>query len=470
MVGVKANFSRGGDGRPVESREIIVNGKSDGDTYVDRRTMNLISFIPLALRPAESVFVVGLGTGQTVSAATLSSDVKSVEVGEMSERVIDALPEFDPYNHYLSNRRHKFQIVHGDAYKVLKSRRRKYDLIVSEPSNPWVVGVENLFSQEYLREAASKLTENGIYAHWVQTYEMGAPEFRTALKTFRSVFPWVTVWNLQDADLLLLGSSKEPRVDFARLESLFQENRELLVDLGIHHPLSLLGSQILSARAVDALLRSPVSIHSLYRPILGYMAGRSFFSRTSFDLNAMLSASAPFLLRSGDPASRLIYETYPGTLPAEFYRDSLANADGIESLIARMKLGQALAQSPNRWSDSERTAAYLLGKGPLPAENTSARTLKRVEGMLDAFDNLGGWQVAGDPRQIALLLPKTCEEKTCFLLKGEVLGRKRPDHPTLLAARQAEPLESAFPSIEAAFQAEFFGGSPLGRPLAAIHQ
>src|SRR5262249_7484881 len=175
-------------------RSIINNGKNDGSTLVDYPTMALAAIVPALLseRP-QRAFVIGFGTGVTVGELTQMSTIESVKVVEISQGVIRAAPLFD-FANFDVTRNPKVTVERSDAYRALLRSRERYDVIVSEPSNPWGTGVEMLFSAEFLAAARSRLTPTGIYVQWMHTYEVDAETIALVLRTYAAVFDRIAVW------------------------------------------------------------------------------------------------------------------------------------------------------------------------------------------------------------------------------------------------------------------------------------
>src|SRR5207237_3705644 len=90
---------------------------------------------------------------------------------------------------------------------------QKFDIIVSEPSNPWMAGVAAVFSLEYYQSCADRLSTNGAMVQWVQVYETSDTTLRTVIKTFSSVFPFTSIWRSQLGDILLIGTVENRAVD-----------------------------------------------------------------------------------------------------------------------------------------------------------------------------------------------------------------------------------------------------------------
>src|SRR4029077_4674468 len=103
----------------------------------------------------------------------------------------------------------KVHVTIGDAREMLLTTRDRYDVIASEPSNPLRAGIASLFTIEYYRAAANRLTDDGVFVQWVQGYEIDAPTLRTIYATLGAVFPQVDTWQTTNGDLALVAT-KQP--------------------------------------------------------------------------------------------------------------------------------------------------------------------------------------------------------------------------------------------------------------------
>jgi len=262
------------------NRAIVTNGKADGSLVADYPTMALAGILPcLFTNSCERAFVIGYGTGVTAAEIASIRTVEEVVVAEISRGVIDAAPFFDGGNMNASHNP-KIQVRHGDAYRTLLRDKNLYDAIVSEPSNPWVTGVEMLFSREFLESARDRLTPSGVFAQWFHAYEIDTATIEMVLRTYRSVFDGVSVWFATGPDLLLLGA-RQPDL-FLDLERL--ERRVARPDFaaglrraGIPNLPALLAHEILPVGVVHAL-HSEGNLHTLLHPILNHQAARAFFA------------------------------------------------------------------------------------------------------------------------------------------------------------------------------------------------
>ena len=249
------------------------NGKVDGSNG-DAFTMLMTGYLPMLLHPqAEQVAVIGLGTGMTVKAVG-SFPVKKIEVLEIEPAMAEAAAFFHELNGKILEDP-RVRVIPTDGRNYVMATPRLYDLIISEPSNPWIAGVASLFTKEFYAVAKEKLKPNGILAQWIHYYSMSPDDFRMVLRTFGESFPHVTVWNMQESDFLLIGSQREQRFDYPLLSKIFSENRTLRQDFK------------------EQGLSDIYSVLGLYRmgkkELLEFAAGADF----NTDDNARLEFSAP---------------------------------------------------------------------------------------------------------------------------------------------------------------------------------
>jgi spermidine synthase len=261
------------------NRSITVNGKSDGSLKGDYATMALSALVPALLAEHhESCFVIGWGTGVTAGELAALDGTRRVEVAEISRAVIAAAPLFD-HGNLDASKSPKVEIRRGDAYRTLLSTAERFDVIVSEPSNPWVTGVEMLYSREFLEAARSRLAPGGVYGQWFHLYESDTKVVELVLRTYAAVFPQVSVWFTLGPDLLLLGFDRADRaLDVAALEARFRrpDFAAGFARVDIDDFAQLLAHEILPLGTLHAVAL-PGEIHTLGHPILSHRAARAFF-------------------------------------------------------------------------------------------------------------------------------------------------------------------------------------------------
>jgi spermidine synthase len=187
---------------------LAVDGKTDASNRGDMLTQKLVAHLPLLLHdnPRE-VAIVGLGSGVTVGAA-LRHPITRADVIEISPEVVEASRFFVEENHRaLDDPRTNLILGDGRSHLLLSSRR--YDVIISEPSNPWIAGVASLFTREFFEAARARLAPGGVMCQWANAYNISDADLRSIVATFQSVFPHGTAW-LVGADDVLLIATDEP--------------------------------------------------------------------------------------------------------------------------------------------------------------------------------------------------------------------------------------------------------------------
>ena len=196
-----------------------VNGKCDGNAVDDVATQVMLGLIGAALHPQpQTAFVVGLGTGETAGWLADVPSVQRVDVVELEPVVQEMARRCRAVNRdALANP--KLRMIYNDAREVLLTTSARYDLIVCEPSNPYRSGIANLFTREFYLAGRDRLREGGMFVQWVQAYEIDQRTMRTALATFKSVFPHVEVWQGKRGDLFLVGCQQRPAYSVPSLRS-----------------------------------------------------------------------------------------------------------------------------------------------------------------------------------------------------------------------------------------------------------
>ena len=201
----------------------IVNGKSDGSARGDAGTAVMLGLIGSILHPdPKRSLMIGLGTGSSAGWLGAVPSMERVDVVELESIVVDVARQSSPVNHDVLNNP-KVHLRIGDAREVLLTTRERYDLIVSEPSNPFRAGIASLFTQEYYRAANDRLTDDGLFLQWMQAYGVDAPALRTIYATMASVFPSVETWQTRGGDIVLIGGKRAPVYDLARIAARIEQ-------------------------------------------------------------------------------------------------------------------------------------------------------------------------------------------------------------------------------------------------------
>jgi spermidine synthase len=202
---------------------IAMNGKSDGHALFDADTQVMGGLVGAALHPAaRHALVIGFGTGSTAGWLAEVPTMERVDVVEIEPAVLEAARGCGPVSRDALSHP-KVAIVIEDARELLQSSRQRYDLIFSEPSNPFRVGISSLFSAEFYASVRARLAPGGYLLQWLQGYEIDAEMVRAVYATIGSAFASVETWQVGEGDLLLVASeapiAHDPAALAARIDA-----------------------------------------------------------------------------------------------------------------------------------------------------------------------------------------------------------------------------------------------------------
>jgi len=170
------------------------------------------------------VLVIGLASGISVGGAA-AHPVERIRVVEVEAEMIPAAALFGDWNgNVLEDSR--LEISVNDARNELEFSGQTYDVIASEPSNPWMTVASNLFTEEFFNLARTRVRPGGIFCQWLHTYYLPTEDMRSVIAAFRAAFAHVWVFETFDGiDLLLLGSDRPLAFDLDRLDARIAELR-----------------------------------------------------------------------------------------------------------------------------------------------------------------------------------------------------------------------------------------------------
>jgi len=282
---------------------LTTNGKPDASINTtagasgDEATQTLLAALPLALNSdVEQVAIVGLGSGKTAHVSLMNDKVSSVDVIEIEQAVAGAVSYFRPYVDNIFND-YRFRLYIDDARNFLAFSPKKYDLIISEPSNPWVSGMSGLFSDEFYQIIQSALTTDGMFVQWMHLYEMNMPLIASVIKAFSPHFADYHLYFLDDGDMVIIGKkgAKLKQVSSLIFDNLLLQGE--LSKLGIESKNDLALRYIGDKHLFDPFFFSyPKRANSDFYPILEYEAPKArFINQSANGLMELLTFTAPVL-------------------------------------------------------------------------------------------------------------------------------------------------------------------------------
>jgi spermidine synthase len=260
-----------------------VNGKTDASTEGDMPTQIMLGYLPMMHhRDPKDIFIIGLGSGITAKSVLEFPGVRSVVCAELEPAVLEANRFFADFNGRVMEHP-LFKVRIDDGRNALLASRDKYDVIISEPSNPWIAGVANLYTSEFYRIGKERLREGGIFCQWFHLYSMHPADVKMVLKTFFTVFPHGTVWSTAFADLVLLGSGEDMTFDYARWSEGFSRNpaiRKSMESIKVRAPDAVFSFFLTDMKSLRPLFRT-AHLNTDDLPLLEFSAPKHLYENTT---------------------------------------------------------------------------------------------------------------------------------------------------------------------------------------------
>jgi spermidine synthase len=372
--------------RVGSSISLIINGKVDASNMDEEMdTQTLLAHMPLLFAARrDSVLVVGLGSGTTSGAAALHP-VRSIDCVEIEPVVAQAARYFRSINrNVLSNPR--FHLIAADARNYLAATPKRYDVIVNEPSNPWVAGVASLFTVEHFQALRDRLADDGIICQWIHIYQMSPDDLASIIASFVKVFPDSMLWwvSRNRVDVALIAQKHPWKVDYPRLARRVQELPQVRADLLRDHlksPAAVLSYLILGPRELSTIAAS-AELNTDDIPRLEFSAPRNMYRVDAAEENYAELASA-----RSQPMDDMIDFGAAGRDPE--IRAALADAmiDGYDSDLRsifyldwiRQELSAAIALAPQRADLHEKIARVELQMGDTAAARAEVQKALLLE-------------------------------------------------------------------------------------------
>lgn len=300
---------------PAGDRSLLTNGKSDGATHPQRKittpddhTVVMLGALgPLHHPKAKRAAVIGLGTGVTSSVLLAAGGLESVETIEIEPLMVEAAANFRPRNAAVFDDP-RSRIVVDDARAHFARTPSRYDLIVSEPSNPWVSGVSGLFTQEFYKHISSHLAPEGHFVQWLHLYEASPQMVGSIIQAFSTVFPHFRAYAANGADILLVARNDDrtPAMPAGVLQSM-PGLRDRLADIGMDSEDLVAAHETVPAPVLHMVLGSfQLPANSDYFPYVDNQAAKDRYQKPLatglFDIHAaplplmdLMGSSAPYL-------------------------------------------------------------------------------------------------------------------------------------------------------------------------------
>ncbi|HNB22755.1 MAG TPA: fused MFS/spermidine synthase, partial [Candidatus Melainabacteria bacterium] len=275
-------------GDKIGTYSLLTNGCVDASDGADMSQQVLLASFPMLFRPnAQRACVIGWGSGVTI-AELLNFPITSVTAVELEPAVIQAAKVFDKYTHEPEkNPRVKVEI--NDGRNFLLATTQKYDIIVSEPSNPWQVGVCNLFTDEYFKTVKERLTPDGVLSLWLQLAEVSPDSVKAVLAALDRNFDYCLALSSDSTNLVVLASQTPIRADYEDLAEVFENPyiARALEKANISSPEAVLSRMVMTPSGISYCVRN-VKPNTDDLNVLEYRIGRTYESMTFAHSNGVM--------------------------------------------------------------------------------------------------------------------------------------------------------------------------------------
>jgi len=390
----------------------FVNGKADGAAFGDANTQVMLGLLPAMLHAAPTrAFVVGLGTGSTAGWLADVPGMAQVDVVELEPGMPHlAGTYFAPVNRQVMAKPNVNLII-GDARETLLVSGPSYDLILSEPSNPYRAGVATLFTQEYYEAVRARLGDGGLFAQWLQGYEVDSTAVQLVYATLTSVFPYVETWATGSNDLVFITHQSPPSYSLEQLRRRVTEP-----------PFAEALTRVWFTRSAEGVLA-----HHLAGPDVARVVSKTNPTRNTDDQNLLEYGFARALAQ---PSAFNLFQI-------------LSLAAGMNADVPSHLVGQV-----NRTRIQQERLLMMAADGTqMPAQGVQGDDLRRAEAVQAFVDHryadvLNLW--VGDPASPM--------EELLLLEAATVAGTPEQVRPLLERVLASWPAEARFAAARTAFR------------------
>jgi spermidine synthase len=281
------------------------NGKPDASIFTDtdayskdEGTQTLLGILPLLHNPgAEKAAVIGMGSGLSTHALLASTHLKQVDTIEIEAAVVEAANLFRPKSEKAYTDPRSFIHI-DDAKTFFTAQGDSYDIIVSEPPNPWVSGVSSLFTREFYHRIKNHMKHDAIFVQWLQLYEIDINLVATVFNALGREFSDYWVYASNNGGDMIIIAKKEGLISSAEIPT---DPDNTITEILSHHDINTNNDLQLHMVSSKKILEPAFNtfsdlVNSDYFPYLENGAARSRFAQSrSYELFNILNYPVPII-------------------------------------------------------------------------------------------------------------------------------------------------------------------------------
>jgi spermidine synthase len=211
----------------------------------------MLGHLPAILHPnPKTALVVGFGAGVTAGSLVVHPEIERIVICEIEPLVPKVAGEHFASANYNVLDDPRVEVVYDDARHFIATTQERFDIVTSDPIDPWMDGAAVLYSVEYYALAKKLLRPGGIVSQWLPLYESDEPSAKSELASFLQVFPEGTIWSSHiprngGTDLVMIGQVGAMKIDVDRVASRIAGNPRLaqsLADVDLDYMITLLAA------------------------------------------------------------------------------------------------------------------------------------------------------------------------------------------------------------------------------------
>jgi spermidine synthase len=233
----------------------------------DMRLQRMLGHIPaLVHKNPKSVLVVACGAGVTAGSFIPHPEVEEIVICDIEPLVPTYVAPFFWKENFNVVGKHvdgrivdrvniesgRVKLVFDDGRHYINTLRdKKFDVITSDPIDPWAKGTAALNSVEYYQKCKEHLNPGGVMALWMPIYESNEETLKSVIATFFKVFPKGILWTNDSGssgyDAVLFGQPEGTAIDLEELQARLNRDdhqpvRESMREVGFNSIFELLGT------------------------------------------------------------------------------------------------------------------------------------------------------------------------------------------------------------------------------------
>src|SRR5262249_50515210 len=264
-------------------RAYYVNGKSQASNApLDMRLQRMLGHLSALVHPQpRSSFTIGFGAGVTAGSFVVHPTIQRMVICELEPLVPPAATQYFARENYNVLNDRRTQVVYDDARHYLMTTTDMFDIITSDPLDPWIKGTAALYTREFFESVKRHLNPGGVFGLFIQLYESDEATVKSEIATFFDVFPNATVWsnylNGDGYDFVLLGQQNATSINVDELQDRLNQAdysrvSDSLREVGIRSAVELLATYAGRASDLQPWLKD-AEINRDFNLRLEYLAG-----------------------------------------------------------------------------------------------------------------------------------------------------------------------------------------------------